>query len=272
MDPIDQRITVWQGRVTVNVKIAGDGPPLVFLHGASGLQWDPYLQGLSADHTVYAIEHPGTSEVDREAIRSVNSIWDLVLCYDEMFDALGLGAVTLVGHSFGGMVAAEIAASYPSRVANLVLLAPVGLWQSAAPVKNWMVMQPAELVRATFHDPGSPVAQMMTALLENPMAAGPDLAASTMWALACTGRFVWPIPDKGLDRRIHRIAGPTLILWGVSDGIVPISYAALFEERIAQAQVARVEGAGHALQLEAVTDVLDLTRAFLAEQAAAVGS
>ena len=48
-----------------------------------------------------------------------------------------------------------------------------------------------------------------------------DMQIQIMWSAACTGKFVWPIPDKGLKKRIHRIRAPTLIIWGRQDGIVP---------------------------------------------------
>ena len=58
------------------------------------------------------------------------------------------------------------------------------------------------------------------------------MALHTTWSLACTGKFVWPIPDKGLKKRLHRITAPTLVLWGEQDGLVPPIYASDFEQAI----------------------------------------
>src|SRR5690349_18346964 len=58
----DRRVSVWQNKIRSNVKVAGSGPPVVFLHGAGGLVWDPFLESLAAKHTVYAPEHPGLTE------------------------------------------------------------------------------------------------------------------------------------------------------------------------------------------------------------------
>jgi hypothetical protein len=98
-------IRVWSGQIQARVKIAGEGPPLVFLHGAFGLTWDAFLETLAQYHTVYAPEHPGTTPGDPDAIKPLDDLWDLVLYYDELFDWLGLEVPIVVGHSFGGMVA-----------------------------------------------------------------------------------------------------------------------------------------------------------------------
>ena len=208
----DRTLTVWQNKVEAKVKVAGDGPPVVFMHGAGGLVWDPFLDGLGQSFTVYAPEHPGTSAGNPDAINPIDNLWDLVLYYYEVFDQLGLESPPIIGHSFGGMMAAEIAATNPERVGKLVLLSPIGLWRDDAPVKNWMIITPAtDLPKYLLADPEGPLAQQMFDLPEDP-----DTRVATqlqmIWSMACTGKFVWPIPDKGLKKRIHRIAAPTLIV------------------------------------------------------------
>ena len=124
----ERTLSVWDAQIQSRVKIGGKGPPLVFFHGAYGLEWDPFLDNLAQTHTVYAPEHPGTTPGDPDAIKSLDDLWDLVLYYYELFDQLELEAPAVVGHSFGGMVAAEVAATNPRSVSRLVLLSPVGLW------------------------------------------------------------------------------------------------------------------------------------------------
>ena len=77
-----------------------------------------------------------------------------------------------------------------------------------------------------------------------------EAQAGLIWAQACTGKFVWPIPDKGLKKRIHRIATPTLIVWGRTDGVIPPVYAEEFARRIANSRVALIDAAGHVPHLE----------------------
>ena len=153
---IDRPMSVWQDKVRTIVREAGEGPPLVFLHGASGLMWDPLVEALTTTHHVYAPMHPGTDGEHHDDVRQLSDVWDLVVYYAELFDALGLDRFTLVGHSFGGMVAAEIAATYPQLVEKLVLVSPLGLWRDDAPVGNPMMLDPMQLVQATFADATSP--------------------------------------------------------------------------------------------------------------------
>src|SRR5581483_6240764 len=98
-------------------------------------------------------------------------------------------------------------------------------------------------------DPDGPVAQQLLAMPAD-REAQIDAQVQTMWSLACTGKFVWPIPDKGLKKRLHRIQAPTLIIWGKQDGLTPPVYAEEFASRIPGARVELVEGAGHVPQLE----------------------
>jgi pimeloyl-ACP methyl ester carboxylesterase len=265
----ERQITAWKQQVDTRVKVAGSGPPVVFIHGAFGLQWDPFLDALAEKYTVYAPEHPGTTPGAPDAIKPIDTLWDLVLYYYELFDGLKLDAPAVIGHSFGGMVAAEIAATNPQRVSRLVLLSPVGLWREDAPVRNWMTTQLADLPRYLFADTSSPAAQMMfagAAAMANgaePSDAIIDIQVQMMWSLACTGKFVWPIPDKGLKKRLHRITAPTLIVHGKQDGIVPAVYADEFKSRIPNARVEMIDGAGHLPQMEQLAKVVEIVRGFL---------
>jgi len=236
----DRRVSVWQGKINANVKVAGSGSPVVFLHGAGGLQWDGFLDSLAAHHTVYAPEHPGTTPGDPEAIHQLDNLWDLVLYHYDLLDALGLGTVPVIGHSFGGMMAAELAATNPARVSKLILLCPIGLWREDTPVLNWMIVTPAsDMVKYLLYDPESPTAKAMFGT--------PDTEAviKTVWSMACTGKFVWPIPDKGLKKRIHRIKSPTLVLWGKQDRLISSVYAQEFASRIPGSKVELFDQAGH---------------------------
>ncbi|MPY94209.1 MAG: alpha/beta fold hydrolase [Acidimicrobiia bacterium] len=256
-----QTTSAWAGRVQPRVHIAGDGPPLVFLHGAGGLTWDPFLDALAKNFTVYAPEHPGTTPGDPDGVNSIDNLWDLVLYYYELFDSLGLESPAVVGHSFGGMVAAESPPPEPSRVSRLTLISPIGLWRDDTPIPNWMTLTPEELTPLVCADPQGPVAQQMFALPEDPDAAA-DATIQFVWSMACTGKFVWPIPDKGLRKRIHRITAPTLIIWGHRDGLVSPIYAEEFRSRIAGSRVEVLEDAAHLPQLERMEEAVRLVTEF----------
>ena len=90
-----------------------------------------------------------------------------------------------------------------------------------------------------------------------------DTLAQFIWAQACSGKFVWPIADRGFSKHAHRIASPTLIVWGAADGIIAPLYAQEFARRIADARVELIEQAGHLPHLECPETVTKLVRAFL---------
>lgn len=241
----EQALKLWNGQVTLRVKVAGDGPALVFLHCGYGLVWDDFLDLLARNFTVYAPEHPGTSAGDPEAVKPLDDLWDLTLCYYELLNKLGLSAPILAGHSFGGMVAAEIAAGDPKRAAKLILIDSLGLWRDDAPIPNYAVMPEAELAPLLFHDPNH---RARRRLFGN--RADPDAIIAATWALACTGKFIWPLPDKGLRKRIHRIVAPTSIIWGKDDGLTRLVYAEEFRRLIPGARADVVADAAHMAPME----------------------
>ena len=76
MAPTTQDVKAWNDRITTRVHRAGSGDPVVFLHGAAGLEWDAFLDGLAERFTVYAPEHPGTTLGDPDGIRSLDDLWE----------------------------------------------------------------------------------------------------------------------------------------------------------------------------------------------------
>jgi pimeloyl-ACP methyl ester carboxylesterase len=262
MTPELRSIAVWQDQIHIRVRSKGRGPALVFFHGPWGLTWDPLLDELARSFTVYAPEHPGTSPGRPDDIYALDGVWDLVLCYDELLEGLGLSRAAFVGHSFGAMVAGEVAAAYPNRVSHLVLIDALGLWRDDAPIPNWMLMHQGELASHVFRDPDGEAAGRMFATPED-AEARVMARVSLHWAMGATGKFLWPIPDKGLRKRIHRIQAPTLLVWGKDDRLVPMVYAEEFATRIAGARVEIVDQAGHAPHLEQPETVTRLVRGFL---------
>jgi pimeloyl-ACP methyl ester carboxylesterase len=125
-----------------------------------------------------------------------------------------------------------------------------------------------DLPKYLFADQNGPLAQMMTAATSSAMQNGGEAAVEgmvqMMWSLACTAKFVWPIPDKGLKKRLHRIKAPTLILWGKQDGLNPPIYADEFAQRIKNSRVELVDNAGHVPHLEQMAAVSQLIEGFLA--------
>ena len=92
--------------------------------------------------------------------------------------------------------------------------------------------------------------------------------ADAVWALGATGKFVWPLPDKGLKKRLHRITAPTLILWGEDDRLMPAAYAQEFAARIAGSRVELVPAAGHLPHWEQLDTVAPMVVEFLRRSSA----
>src|SRR5215813_9062392 len=227
-----RRLSLWQDRIQTEVEISGRGQPVVYLHGPWGLAPDrTFLADLADGHTVYAPKFPGTTHGNPDAIHALDNWFDLAVYYGELFDKLELSAPALVGHSFGGLVAAEFAAAAPKSVARLVLIDPVGLWRDDLPVKNWMLLPESERRASLFADPESDAARRFFGVPDDP-GQRIDALAQSIWSQACTGKFVWPVPDRGLKQRTHRIAAPTLIVWGKADRIIDVAYAQEFAKGI----------------------------------------
>lgn len=263
-NPEVRRFKLWQDRIQTEVEIIGNGPPLVWLHGPWGLNPDrAFVEQLASGNTVYAPRFPGTTRGDPNAVHALVGWLDLAAYHGELFDRLELEAPALAGHSFGALLAAEIAAVTPKRVGQLVLIDPVGLWRDDQPVKNWMVLSDKARRRALFSDPDGQAARHFFDVPKDPEARV-DTLAQFNWALACTGKFVWPIADRGFKNRIHRVSAPTLIVWGNADGIIAPAYAQEFAKGISGARIVLVDKAAHLPHLEQSETVVKAVRDFLA--------
>jgi pimeloyl-ACP methyl ester carboxylesterase len=258
-----RRVRTWQDRIETQIEVVGSGPAVVYLHGPWGLRGDAeFLARLGQHNTVYAPMHPGTTPGDPRAIHELDDVYDLVVYYGELLERLEVGPAPLIGHSYGGMLACEIALVSPARVSQLVVIDPVGLWHDDLPVRNWMILPDAERSATLFARPDGPAARRFLSVPEEPDAKAEALA-NFIWAQACTGKFVWPIPDRGLKDRIHRIAAPTMIVWGAQDRVVPVAYARDFEQRITNSRVELIQDAGHLPHVEQAESVAGLVRRFL---------
>ena len=130
---------------------------------------------------------------------------------------------------------------------------------------DFFAATPEELATAMFHDPGSAIANELMTL---PSSADAQLEAvlERTKNLSTAGKFLWPIPDKGLKKRIHRIAVPTLLLWGASDRLVSPIYGEAFLKRIQRARLILMTGAGHMLPYEKDDELVEVVTDFLLVQ------
>ena len=220
---------------------AGSGAPLVFLHSFVYPRTDDALfSALAAHFEAFLVLAPGC--FDFEEIEELDDVHDLALYYDDVLRAVGLRRVHLVGHSFGGLVAAELAAHFPERAASLSLVCPYGFFDPEYPTVDLSTLPLDKLLAAS----GSPVGTELSG------PGGPDEIEETLArsrAATAALKFMWPFPDQGLTRRAHRVPPGTLVIWGRNDGLNPPQYARRFAEALDDAELVEVDG-GHFVPYE----------------------
>ena len=256
--PAEEFLEVPGGRV--HMFRAGAGEPLLFLHAAGGAgAWLDFHRLLAAGgYDVIAPDHPGFGKSDD--FPEVEAMDDLVYHYLDLLDALGLERAHVVGASFGGWIAAELAVAAPHRVGSLALLSAAGLRLPEHPVPDIFLMPPAELVATLFHNP--PPAPAPAA------SAAPDIDAvlAAYRDATALARFSWVpfLSNPKLERRLRRITAPTLVVAPSDDRLIPVAHAQRYASRITGARFAEVPDCGHAMYFERPAEFADVVLGFLA--------
>ncbi len=247
------------GRPTV-ILHGGEGPPFVYLHSTLGesLMWLPFFQTWARRFRVLAPTHPGFGKSG--GFDRIDTIEDLAFHYVELFDALGLEKVILGGVSLGGWIAAEFAVRWPERVERLWISAAPGLWVDEQPLPDlFRVMADRDKMRRLlFHDPDSYIAKLV--IRENPDEEQMLAAYQNMTALA---RLMWDRPyDPKLSQRLHRVACPTLLLWGAGDRLVPPAYGEAYRRYLPHAEWKVIPDCGHCLMFEKEKEFVEAVQTF----------
>lgn len=248
--------TVQTQHVPVRYLEGGSGPDLVFLHGAGGVTAeDPFVNALAAKFHVYAPLVPGFG--DSEECAEIRDMLDFTLHTWDVVEALGLKDPVLVGHSMGGMIAAEMAAIAPNDLSRLALIGPPGLWDDDHPIVDFFSLLPYEMPQYLFHDPVAGAAMMSSGrTMEDPGFLQAYLVTNAR-QLGMAGRILFPIPERGLAQRLYRIKARTMVIWGDSDRFVPPFYAHGFKKGIKGAELVSIPEAGHMVTLEKTAAVVD---------------
>ena len=182
----------------VHVLEAGSGQPLVFMHGAGGLfPENPFLDQLAQHYQVFAPEFPGFGESSGEEL--LEDMLDFSLHGWDVVHELGLSRPHLVGHSMGGMIAAEMAALAPNDVAQLVLVASAGLWLAEHPIPDIFSFLPHEFAQYLFHDRSQGEAMLTGGLdLKNPEALK-EFYIGNSRRLSMAGKILSRFPTGGFQ-------------------------------------------------------------------------
>jgi pimeloyl-ACP methyl ester carboxylesterase len=244
--------------VSVRARRAGAGAPMLFLHGGGG--WAPrlpFFDRLSQRYELLVPEHPcfGASD-DPQWIRNVP---DVAMYYLDFLDEVYSSPVHVVGHSFGGWIAAEAAVRNTSRIASLTLLAPAGIRIKGISPGDAFIWSPAEAAPYLVHDPA-----LADVLLKAAPQSDEGIDIGLQNRLAGV-KFGWEprFFNPDLEKWLHRIKVPTHVVWGAQDKLLPPAYARLWAERVPGASVSMIEACGHIPQLEKAELVADTVLAFL---------
>ena len=234
------------GGIDIELVRCGTGTPLLLLHGFQNLAPDgPFLAALSQHAAVVAPSLPGFGGSGRPD--GFDTPYDLAHHALDVLATLPDGPVNLVGLSFGGWIAAEVAIKAGRRIGRLVLVDAVGIKVSDRETPDILDVfnsHPRDVLRASWHDAeraGPKYDDMEDAALQN---------VSRNWA--ALGRYGWHpyLYNARLAAWLRRIQCPTLVLWGASDGIVKPSYGEAYARLIPGARFETIAAAGHHPEIE----------------------
>ena len=182
-----------------------------------------------------------------------------MLHYLDLFDQLGLEEISLAGLSMGGLIATTLAIQQPQRVRRLVLAAPFGLRDDDHPTVDFFSIPDEEVLSYLFAD---------LSIFEGAPPPTPEfLADRAREAESSFARVAWRAALRPKLRKwLHRVAAPTLILWGEADRLIPVGQAAVWAGLIRGSEARTFAGAPHLLFNES-PDAVAATGAFMAVDA-----
>ena len=247
--------------IELEVVRRGLGRPILVLHGFQTVDPEARFVGLLARHgEVIAPSGPGFGHSPRP--KDFDTVYDLVHLYLEVLANLPGEKATLVGFSFGGWLAAELAVACSHRIDKLVLVDPVGIKISDRETPDILDVfnrSPDEVRRASWHDPEK---------------FAPDFNAMSDEALTVYARnrealclYAWHpyMYNPQLPRWLRRIKVPTLLIWGESDRVVTPDYGRAYSRLIPCSRFELIEAAGHHPEIEQPGMLVERVSRFLEE-------
>ncbi|TFZ02560.1 alpha/beta hydrolase [Ramlibacter henchirensis] len=243
------RTSLWRG---------GEGPPLLFLHGAQGVPAPlPFMNELAKRFEVLAPEHPGFGLTDVPPW--LDNIHDVAYFYLDFLRALDLRGVYVVGQALGGWIAAEVAVRDTSRIARLALAGATGLHVPHAPTLDVFSVDDTQMADYLFHDPKLAAAARQRAA----EAHASPIAKKNRQSLERLARAT-AFTDPHLHKWLHRIDVPVLLLWGEQDRPVPVAQGRVWESLIPGARLQLLRECGHLPHVEKSAEYVAALQAFAA--------
>lgn len=245
--------------IELEVLRRGAGRPILLLHGMESLDpRAPFLDLLAKHGEIIAPSHPGFGHSPRPD--DFSSVYDLVHLYLDVLDALAHDRVTLVGLSFGGWLAAEIAVKCRHRLDALVLVDALGIkigGRETADILDVFNTSPEDVQRRSWHDPAT-WAPDFDAMSDDELI----VHHKNREALCLYGWRPYMYTPQ-LRRWLRRIDVPTLLLWGASDRVVSPAYGRAYADSIPGSRFEIIERAGHHPEIEQPAAFVERVVAFL---------
>lgn len=245
--------------LSLEVEERGSGRALLFLHAGEGLAPErPWLDLLARHYRVIAPSHPGFG---RSTLPDwLMSVDDLAYLYLDLAERLELRNAVLIGASFGGWIATEMAVRSTERFARLVLVDPLGVkWGGVTDrdIADMHALAREQFLELAWADPAKGAVDY-TALPET------DLAQIVRGQQAFA-RFGWKpyMHNPRLKHWLHRIHLPTLLIWGEQDRIVTQAYGEQFRAALPGASLATIQEAGHFPHWEQPERFVEIVRGFI---------
>lgn len=225
---------------------AGDGRPLLVLHDELGpSQWQQWHAEIAQSRRLIMPVAPGFRS---ERLKWMRNVTDLSRFYGRLLREQNFGALDVIGFSFGGWVAAEMAVNDPAQFRHLALVAPFGIKPTEGHITDMYIMTTAEYLKSTVADVN---ATPEFAPLFN--AATPEIIESWEDARIETAQLAWEpyMHNPSLADHLRGLHGvPTLIVWGDADSVLPRSAVAAYAEAIPGARLEVLKGCGHRPEIE----------------------
>jgi pimeloyl-ACP methyl ester carboxylesterase len=244
--------------LSLELLTAGDGPPLLFLHGGDYFaQHREFFDKLARHWRVVVPRHPGFGNSERpDGFRTVD---DLAYLYLDLLQRHDFGSATLVGSSFGGWIALEMCVRCLERIDRLVLIDSVGVkygGREDRDIADIYALPNEELLRRSFFDPARTAPDYASLSDDELGAIARDRQATALYG--------WRpyMHDPGLRQWLHRVRVPTLVIWGDNDGIVTPDYGRKLSRSLPNARFDPIPRAGHYPQIERPDLVVDSIERF----------
>jgi pimeloyl-ACP methyl ester carboxylesterase len=242
----------------IHVTRGGKGLPVLVLHRDIGeLGRSSFHDELARSADVIVPHHAGWGSSERaDWMRSVR---DVAVMHRGLLAALGIKTAALIGLGFGGWIAAEMATMAPLDVAKLVLVSPMGVKPPEGDILDQAIISYIDYARAGVND---------QKMFDKVYGAEPSTDQLEAWDIAreMCFRIAWKpyMYSQTLPHLLASVKTPTLIVWGDTDRIVPISTANRYLAALPNAKLEVIKACGHCVDLEQPERLAELVTPFIA--------